>query len=735
MVLSASSVVGAAPRGQLVVLLHPPARRRRRRHACCSSSTVARRLPPLAAARGARCYVAVDRRCCVAVLVPGVGVNVNGSSRWLDLGLMQLQPSEFAKLATLLVVADLVRPPPGVGRATPTGCCARRSCWFGVVAVLLMAQPNLGTTLVLGAIVFAVLFCAGVPGPPLARLALRRRRRWRLLATARRPTTGGPGCSPSSTRGPTRRRTGYQTIQSQVSLGVGRLARRRARRGPRQVGLPARGPHRLHLRHHRRGARPDRRLRSSSRCSRARLPRHPRRRRRRPTPSAGCSPPASRRGSACRRFVNIGAVIGILPITGVPLPFVSFGGSSMLANMAAAGILCNVCRNSRSPRPAPSPDAAGRWRDDRSRRGRRRHRRARAAGPRHRPRRSSGAGIGVHFVGAERGIEARLRARRRASTHTLLPGRGIQRRLTLANVGAARRASSAARGQAIGLVRRLRPRVVVGVGGYASFPCVLAAVLWRVPIVVAEQNTHPGAANRLGGPLRQGVRPCRSRARRCPAPSSPATRSGPRSLAVDRARDRRRGHAPRSACPPTGALVLVAGGSLGALSINRRRRRAGRARGATAHDVAVRHVVGDRDWDGVRCDRRRCPPAARSTTPVRYEDRHADRRSPPPTSACSGRARRMCFELAAVGLPAVLVPSPHVTGDHQTANARLARRRRRRRRRARRRARRRPPGRRARRPRSTTPTGAAAMAAALPTVRPPRRRRRASPTSSSEHAR
>jgi cell division protein FtsW len=44
-------------------------------------------------------------------------------------------------------------------------------------------------------------------------------------------------------------------------------------------------------------------------------------------------------------FVNIGAVIGVLPITGVPLPFISFGGSSLLATMAASGILLNVARN------------------------------------------------------------------------------------------------------------------------------------------------------------------------------------------------------------------------------------------------------------------------------------------------------------------------------------------------------------------------------------------------------
>jgi cell division protein FtsW len=46
-------------------------------------------------------------------------------------------------------------------------------------------------------------------------------------------------------------------------------------------------------------------------------------------------------------FVNIGAVLGVLPITGVPLPFISFGGSSLLSTMAAAGILCSVARHGR----------------------------------------------------------------------------------------------------------------------------------------------------------------------------------------------------------------------------------------------------------------------------------------------------------------------------------------------------------------------------------------------------
>ena len=47
-------------------------------------------------------------------------------------------------------------------------------------------------------------------------------------------------------------------------------------------------------------------------------------------------------------FVNLGAVVGVLPITGVPLPFVSFGGSSLVVTMAAMGILLNVARQTRT---------------------------------------------------------------------------------------------------------------------------------------------------------------------------------------------------------------------------------------------------------------------------------------------------------------------------------------------------------------------------------------------------
>jgi cell division protein FtsW len=51
-------------------------------------------------------------------------------------------------------------------------------------------------------------------------------------------------------------------------------------------------------------------------------------------------------------LINIGAVIGVLPVTGIPLPFVSFGGSSLVISLAAVGILLNIAGHERLPRPA-----------------------------------------------------------------------------------------------------------------------------------------------------------------------------------------------------------------------------------------------------------------------------------------------------------------------------------------------------------------------------------------------
>jgi len=269
----------------------------------------------------------------------------------------------------------------------------------------------------------------------------------------------------------------------------------------------------------------------------------------------------------------------------------------------------------------------------------------------------------VHYAGAERGIEARL-VPPTGYPMTLLPGRGIQRRLTLANL-------AAIGGLLVGAVRalrllgRLRPAVVIAVGGYASVAVGLAAVVRRIPLVVAEQNLVPGAANRV-----------LARFARASAVSFPGT-DLPRAVVtgnpiraevstLDPNRDR--GAAKRAfGVDPARQLVLVFGGSLGALRINQAALTAAHA-WCDRSDLTVHHVVGQRDWDEISTSASDDTGALHRRL-VPYEDDMPTAMAAADVAVCRAGSST-CFELAAAGLPAVLVPSPYVTADQQTGNAR-----------------------------------------------------------------
>ncbi|MGV3760109.1 MAG: putative lipid II flippase FtsW [Actinomycetota bacterium] len=279
----------------------------------------------------------------VLVRVPGVGTTANGATRWLGYGPLTFQPSEVAKLTVLVFVADLL---------------ARRAAWMsdaratlvpvlvvlGTFGVLLMAQPNLGTTIVLGAIVLSVLYVAGTPLLPLAGLA----------------TAGAVLTTILAFAAPYRRarvlafldpwkdyeNTGYQTIQSLVGLASGGitgtgLGQSRAKWGflpyahtdfifaiiGEELGLlGALTVVGLFVAFCVLGARAA--LLAPDRFGMLL--------------AAGITS-----WFGVQAFVNIGAVIGILPITGVPLPFVSYGGTSLVINLVAAGLLLNVARQGR----------------------------------------------------------------------------------------------------------------------------------------------------------------------------------------------------------------------------------------------------------------------------------------------------------------------------------------------------------------------------------------------------
>jgi cell division protein FtsW len=272
-----------------------------------------------------------------------MGVAVGGATRWLGVGVVRVQPAELAKLALLVFTADLLaRRLDHVGdwRLTTAPVLAV----LAVVGGLVLLQPDMGTALVLGVIAFAVLFVAGTPLPTMSLLLAGSSlvslvfafsapyRRARLTAFL------SPWSDPGN--------TGYQIAQSLIGqasgglTGVG-LGASRAKWGflpnahtdfifaiiGEEVGLlgsllvvglfvgfavlgvraAVRAPDRFGT-----------------------------------LLAAGIT--AWIVGQA---VVNIGAVVGVLPVTGVPLPFVSFGGSSLVITMAATGILLNVAHQGR----------------------------------------------------------------------------------------------------------------------------------------------------------------------------------------------------------------------------------------------------------------------------------------------------------------------------------------------------------------------------------------------------
>ena len=278
-------------------------------------------------------------------LVLSMGTTINGSRSWLQLGGMSIQPSEFAKLAVVIGMALLVaeraegRSRSSVGTAEVVGMLVIA----GVPAALIMLQPDLGTMLVLSATVFGVLAVSGAP------------RRWLLLLSGGGITAAvaavaagflkayqvdrflaftNPDLDP--------RGAGYNVEQARIAVGNGGLfgqglfngSQTRSGFVPEQhtdfiftvageeLGLVGAGILIALL-----GVVIWRALSIAAH-------------------SDDVFGRVAAAGIACwfgfQAFQNVGMCLGIMPVTGVPLPFVSYGGSSMFAGMLAVGLLQNI---------------------------------------------------------------------------------------------------------------------------------------------------------------------------------------------------------------------------------------------------------------------------------------------------------------------------------------------------------------------------------------------------------
>ena len=283
-------------------------------------------------------------------------------------------------------------------------------------------------------------------------------------------------------------------------------------------------------------------------------------------------------------------------------------------------------------------------------------------------------GLDVVFVGTADRLEARLVPEAGHELHTV-PAMAFRKDLSLLRL-------PLVLGRAVASVGRLiadrRVVAAVGFGGYTSVPLALAARRHRVPLVVHEQNAVAGRANRLaargaaavgvtfaeaasafgsrrtvvtGNPVRPGLLPGAD------ATDLPAARRALREEAMA-----------AFGLDPDRRTVLVFGGSQGALRINRAVVDS-IGRWADPGSMQVLHAAGTRTHAEVEAAL-----ADTDAAPLRLELRaFIDRMDLAYAAAdlvvCRAGASSIA-ELTALGLPSVLVPYPHATDDHQTANAR-----------------------------------------------------------------
>ncbi len=266
-------------------------------------------------------------------------------------------------------------------------------------------------------------------------------------------------------------------------------------------------------------------------------------------------------------------------------------------------------------------------------------------------------GAEVAFVGAAR-AEASLIP---AAGYPLysISVEGLSRSNPLRAALALARAALAVR-RARALLRHLRPDAVMGGGGYVAGPVALAALTLRIPVVLTEADSHLGLTNRLLAPFARRV---------CLAFPLTRRRRG-RYLVTGRP-------VPATSREPAGArerlgiaadetCVLVFGGSLGARSINEAAAEAFTSGPSpTGSALRVLHIAGRREYAELAA---RALPRGYDLREYLDEPDFADALSA--ADLAVARAGGSVFEIAAHGVPAILVPYPHATGDHQTSNAR-----------------------------------------------------------------
>ncbi|MGH3089603.1 MAG: FtsW/RodA/SpoVE family cell cycle protein [Rubrobacteraceae bacterium] len=279
----------------------------------------------------------------VLVLVPGIGQEAGGARRWIDVGFISFQPSEFAKIAAVLTLScALARTPPG------SGVPIRPLLAVGALFILVLVEPDFGTSVVLLAGAAGALWASevrtrdlvlcGVAGfaALFAIMLIEPYRRQRFM-TFLDPWSAADG-------------SGYQIVQSMVAIKAGDFFGSGAGSGGQSSSVPeiqtdmifALVGEELGLL----GMTIVIAAFGFIAIAGFNISLHA------PSIMARCLAAGLTTALCVQAVFNMGAVMVVLPLAGITLPFISYGGSSLLASFAAVGILYRISEDSERAREA-----------------------------------------------------------------------------------------------------------------------------------------------------------------------------------------------------------------------------------------------------------------------------------------------------------------------------------------------------------------------------------------------
>ena len=270
------------------------------------------------------------------------------------------------------------------------------------------------------------------------------------------------------------------------------------------------------------------------------------------------------------------------------------------------------------------------------------------------------AGWSVSWVGTRRGIEARVVPDARLSLHFI-----SMRRFRGTRRAGAFAATAVALVQAIAILLRIRPALVLGMGGFVSAPGGFAAWLLRRPLLIHEQNAIPGLANRMLARFATGIMESFSGTFSHRGKGWLRTTGNPVRAAFSVLPPPARRFADRGSV----LRVLVLGGSQGAQALNRS---VPAAAALVDRPLEIRHQAGE----GGQADatRERYREAGVEAAVTAFVDDVAEACAWADVAVCRAGASTVA-ELSAAGVGAILVPYPWAADDHQSANARFLERR------------------------------------------------------------